>query len=289
MKRKISLEEAYRYCQDVARRNDTNFYLGFQFLPKDKRNAVFACYAFCRYVDDIADELGPGAKVEELLDRWERDLDACYAGKADHPITIALADAVKRYGIPKAPFKGLIEGCRMDQRIKRYATFRDLLKYCNRVATTISTISLSIFGYKNKNAKKYGRYLSLALQLTNILRDVGEDARRGRIYLPLEELKRFGYSEAELLRGEINDNFKRLMRFQIERVRKYYAKAFEVTKLVSEDSRLATLLMGATYAKVLEQIERNGFDVFNKKAKLSFWQKLWLVLKMRFSPSYVSV
>ncbi|MEM3030351.1 MAG: presqualene diphosphate synthase HpnD [Candidatus Micrarchaeia archaeon] len=289
MKGKVSLEEAYRYCQDVARRNDTNFYLGFQFLPNDKKNAVFACYAFCRYVDDIADELGSHARVEELLDRWERDLDACYAGKANHPITIALADAVERYRIPKAPFKGLIEGCRMDQRIKRYGTFRDLLKYCNRVATTISTISLSIFGYKNKNAKKYGRYLSLALQLTNILRDVGEDARKGRIYLPLEELKRFGYSEAELLRGEINDNFRRLMKFQVERVKRYYAKAFEVTKLVNEDSRLATLLMGGAYAKVLDQIERDGFDVFNKKAKLSFWQKLWLVLKMKVRPSYVSV
>jgi len=287
MSGKISLRDAYGYCQEVAKRNDTNFYLGFQFLPKEKRNAVFACYAFCRYVDDIADELGPEAGIEELLARWESDLDACYAGRASHPITIALADAVKKYRIPKTPFKGLIEGCRMDQRIKRYETFKDLLKYCNRVATTISTISLAIFGYKNRNAKKYGRYLSLALQLTNILRDIGEDAKRGRIYLPLDELRRFGYTEAELFRGEINENFRRLMKFQVERVRRYYAKAFEVTKLVNDDARFATLLMGGVYAKVLDQIERNGFDVFNRKAKLSFWQKLWLVLKMRFAPSYV--
>jgi phytoene synthase len=281
----MDLSKAYEYCHQVTRKADTNFYLGFTFLPKDKRNAVYASYAFCRYADDIVDEM-KGKGVEALILRWERDLDNAYVGKATHPIMVAMADAVKRYRIPKEPYKGLIAGCKMDLTIKRYRNFQELLQYCDLVATTIGKISLHIFGYKNPNAKKYARYLSIALQLTNILRDVGEDARKGRIYIPVDELERFGYSESELMRGVMNTQYYRLMKFQVGRAREYYRKAYEVTKLMSADSRFAAVMMGAVYARILDKIERQGYTVFEGETKLSEFEKKMLTLQMMVAPKY---
>ncbi|MBI4399978.1 squalene/phytoene synthase family protein [Candidatus Micrarchaeota archaeon] len=283
--KKMNLEESYVYCKDVAKKFDTNFYLGFMFLPREKRNAVFAAYAFCRYVDDIADEYKGKKDVKELIQKWEDDLDLCYDGIGYHPITIALADAVRKYKIPKAPFKGLIKGCKMDQTIKRYNNFKELLVYCDSVATTISTISLHIFGYNTKKAITYGRYLSIGLQLTNILRDVGEDAKKGRIYLPLDELEKFNYTESDLLKGVMNESFFSLMKFQVKRARDYYCKAAKLVNLINEDARLATKLMGAVYVNVLDEIERNNFDVFNNKAQLSKVHKMLLAAKMLLSPN----
>lgn len=285
---KYSIQQAYNYCEKVTKKADTNFYLGFRFLPKGKRNAVFASYAFCRYVDDIVDrQKSSRLSVPELVSKWEQDLHDCYKGKAKHPIMIALAEAVREYNIPKAPFLGLIEGCRMDLRFNRYRNFKQLSQYCDRVAATISTISLHIFGVKNPRAKKYGYYLSMALQLTNILRDVGEDARKGRIYIPLDELERFGYSESELMAGVRNAAFYKLMHFQAARVRKYYQKADKLLSVIEDDSLLATGLMGAVYARVLDEIEHSNYDVFRKKAKLSALQKIMLVAKVALNPSFI--
>ena len=281
----MSVEKAYEYCKGVAKRNDTNFYLGFMFLPREKRNAVFAAYAFCRYADDIADEYDE-ADLPLLIDRWERDLELCYAGRPNHPITIALADAVAKYGIPKSAFRELIDGCRMDQMKKRYRTFAELLEYCEKVAVTISTISLHIFGFKDPRALEYGRNLALALQLTNIIRDVGEDARKGRIYLPLDELERFGCTEQELLNGVMSDRFREMMKFQVERARSYYRGAQGLIDTLSEDCRFTTLLMGAAYAKVLEQVERNGYDVFTRRARLNPLAKPWLLFTLILKPRF---
>ncbi|MEM2963076.1 MAG: phytoene/squalene synthase family protein [Candidatus Anstonellales archaeon] len=285
---KYRLEECYEYCKKITRERGSNFYLGFSFLPKEKRNAIFASYAFCRYADDIVDE-SRSVDQKSLLLKWKRALELCYRGKANHPITIALQDAVKKYGIPKQAFLGLIEGCEMDLAIKRYNSFEDLLKYCERVAVTMSTISLHIFGIKDKKAEKYGKYLSLALQLTNILRDVGEDAKRGRIYIPIEDLRKYGYSEEELFSEVLNPQFRRLMEFQVRRVKEYFEKAEKVLCCIEEDSRFAALLMGAVYAKILDSIEKSGYDVFSKTYGLSLMDKAILILKMMIYPSYTKI
>jgi len=286
--KKYSLTQCYDYCQKLTQKRGTNFYLGFSFLPKEKRNAIFASYAFCRYADDIVDEEGK-KNPKALLARWRRDLNLCYRGKTTHPIMTALYDAVRKYKIPKAAFEGLIDGCAMDLSIKRYDSFEELLKYCERVAVTMSTISLHIFGIKDKKAEEYGKYLSLALQLTNILRDIGEDARKGRIYIPLNDLKKYGYSEEELLSGVLNPRFRSLMEFQVKRARAYYEKAYSVLECVEGDSRFGALLMGAVYAKVLERIEKSNYDVFSKRHDLSFLDKAVLVAKMTVLPSYTKV
>ena len=344
-KMKYTLEQAYAYCHKAAKKADSNFYLGFMFLPKPKRDAFFACYAFFRYVDDIADEHSEGARsqvspsgahpagmlppkarlpdtvgfadllprqqiacispsakshsprsvheykgeadyVAKLIQRWETDLDRAYEGEADHPIMIALAHAVKSYNIPKAPFKGLILGCKMDQTIRRYETFDDLLKYCELVASTISAVSISIIGCKDKKAFEYGRYLGLAFQLTNIIRDIAVDAKKGRIYLPLDELKRFEYGESDLLNGVVDKRYVNLMRFQVKRAREYYLKAKHLMEYVDTDCKLATSLAGAVYLKLLDTIEKKQFDVYKNKFKLSEYDKSVLVLKNMLKSEY---
>lgn len=281
------LKKAYAYCKDLTNKCGPNFALGFYFLPKEKRMAVYAVYSFSRYVDDIVDELKDKANMQTMLDKWEHYLDRAYEGKGDHPITIALADSVKRYNIPKQPFRDLIKGCKMDLTIKRYRTFDDLLEYCDKVASTISILSLSIFGYTDKKAQRFGKDLSTALQLTNIIRDVGEDVDRGRIYIPLEDMERFNYTEEDLLAKKNNANFKRLMKFQIERARHYYQSAFNLLPFIKADSRFATLLMGAVYVKILDEIEANDYDVFTKRAKLSKFKKVVLVAEMALRPKFV--
>ncbi len=212
------LRDDYAACRRVAHRYGANFSVGFRFLPRAKRDAVYASYAFCRFVDDVVDE-SPGADVRERIDEWERELERCYAGNPTRPVTRALADTVSRYPIPKAAFGGLIEGCRMDLVKKRYSDFEELMVYSELVATTISTMSLAIFGYRGDAAVDRGRDLATAFQLTNILRDVGEDLDKDRIYLPQDELSRFGVSEEDLKAKRLTPEFRELMRFQVQRVR----------------------------------------------------------------------
>ncbi len=274
----VELDEAYALCRRVAHRYGPNFSVGFRFLPAPKRRAVYAAYAFCRFVDDIVDE-DPGADVRQRVDRWEEELERCYQGAPTHPITVALADAAKWYPIPKESFAGLIEGCRMDLVKKRYATYEELLVYSDLVATTISTMSLSIFGYKDDAAIHRGRDLATAFQLTNILRDVGEDAaEKDRIYLPKEELDRFGVSEADLKGRRAGPSFTELMRFQVERVRGYYRRAEPLLGLIEPDSRRCTYLMGNVYVRILEKIEALGYPVLEQRVGLSLPSKLGLVV-----------
>ncbi len=284
----MSLDDCYQYCEALTRNRGTNFYLGFTMLPKKKRRAVFASYAFCRYVDDLVDEdEGSGRmKIEAALMKWQRYLDNAYAGEGgSHPITRALAHTIQNYPVQKSSFMRLIDGGRMDIIKNRYETFEELVLYCELVATTISEISLAIFGYNNILSVEYGRYLAIALQLTNIIRDVGEDAKRGRIYLPLEDLKRFGYSETELLRCEFNDKFVDLMKFQIKRAREYYTKANPLLKNVNKDSKMGIYLMGAVYVNILDKIQRLGIPVLNRKVGLSFIERQTLLVKGLIAPS----
>jgi phytoene synthase len=267
----------------VAHRLGPNFSVGFRFLPPPKRRAVYVAYAFCRFADDIVDE-NPGADVRQRIDQWEEELERCYRGQPTHPITVALADVATRYAVPKGAFAGLIEGCRMDLVKRRYGTFEELMVYSDLVATTISTMALAIFGYRDQAAIERGRELATAFQLTNILRDVGEDARRDRIYLPLDELERFGVKEEDLLRCQPGPAFRELMRFQAARVNDFYQRAAPLLDLVEPDTRRCTALMGAVYRRVLARIEELGYPVLERKVGLSLAGKLGLVARALASP-----
>lgn len=270
-----SLSDAYRYCRELTTRSGPHFSVGFRFLPPPKRRAIYAVYAFCRYADDIVDE-HQDEPLELLLKLWQEELDRCYQQQPTHPITVALADAIRRYPIPKEGFLGLIEGCRMDLLYNRYPTFDALMVYCDRVATTIRDLSLPIFGYRDPRGAAYGRALSTALQLTNIVRDIGEDLGRGRIYLPLDELEKAGYSEAALLARTQNDAFLRLMAFQCRRIRDYFEESKKLIPLVEPDARLALSLMRNVYVALIDRIEATPFDVLDKQIRLS-WKERWKV------------
>lgn len=272
------LDDAYAMCRRVAHRQGPNFSVGFRFLPRAKRDAVYAAYAFCRFVDDAVDEDASG-DVRERIDRWERELERCYEGAPSSPVTLALVDTIARYPIPKSAFQGLIDGCRMDLVKNRYASFDELLDYSELVATTISTMSLAIFGYRDGAAVERGRDLATAFQLTNILRDVGEDIGKDRIYLPQDELGRFGVSEEDLRAKRVTEGFRELMRFQIQRVRDYYDRAEALVELIEPDSRRCTRLMGSVYYQVLDRIETSGYRIFGQRIGLSMMEKLGLVAR----------
>src|SRR5262245_31491878 len=284
------LREDYAACRRVAHRYGANFSVGFRFLPRAKRDAVYASYAFCRFVDDVVDE-SPEGDVRERIDEWERELDRCYEGRPTRLATLALADTVSRYPIPKAAFAGLIEGCRMDLVKKRYADFDELLVYSELVATTISTMSLAIFGYRGEAAVERGRDLATAFQLTNILRDVGEDLEKDRIYLPQDELARFRVGEADLKARRVTPEFRELMRFQVQRVRDRYHRAEPLLAMIAADARRCTCLMGSVYYRVLDRIEESGYRVFGRRLGLSFGEKLGLVARtyLEKSPTWTNM
>ncbi len=273
-----SLAEAQKYCATLTQRAGPHFSVGFRFLPAKKRKAIYAVYAFCRYADDIVDEKQE-QPIEELLASWEAELDRCYDHKPSHPITIALSEAIRSYPIPKAGFQGLIEGCRMDLRCNRYPTFEDLMVYCDLVATTIRDLSLPIFGYKGDEGQKLGRALSTALQLTNIVRDVGEDLDRNRIYLPLDEIESAGYSESQLLKRIKNKAFLKLMAFQCKRIRTYFDEAAQLIPLIDADAQVAIALMRNVYLALIDRIEAKPYDVLDKQIRLSLKERGYVLLQ----------
>jgi phytoene synthase len=267
------------YSQEVTRKSKSSFYYSFLLLPRLKREAIYTVYAFCRFIDNIVDEkLAVGQTAEELLKRWRQELDDCYAGHASHPITVELAEHVRIFKIPKIYFEGLIKGVEMDLSVKRYETFADLYQYCYRVAALVGLVCIEIFGYRNPQAKEYAVHLGVALQLTNILRDLREDAQKGRIYLPHEDLQRFGYTEEELLSGAINPAFVALMAFECERARDYFRKA--ATLLPKEDraALFAAEIMGAIYYQMFRRIESNPAVVLAGKVSLPDYEKVLIAL-----------
>ncbi|HXG59124.1 MAG TPA: squalene/phytoene synthase family protein [Thermoanaerobaculia bacterium] len=280
--------DAYAYCRAIAHKHGANFSVGFRFLPPVKRRAVYAAYAWCRRADDIADEGTGGAEATiSRLDEWQRELDACYQGKPSHPITIALADALSHFDIPKDAFVALVEGCRQDTWKARYDTFDELLRYCDLVASSISDISLSIFGYRSPAAIAYGRQLATALQLTNVTRDIGDDLTRGRIYVPREELERFGVSEGDLFARAENDRVRRLVEFQIARAEEYFRAAEPLLGELAWDARFPTLLMGGVYATVLAKLRKDPLIVIRRRLSLSTFQKVLVVGSRVLHPHFV--
>ncbi len=285
--RQEQVNEAYEYCRQVTRRASKTFYWGSAFLPFVKRRAIWAIYALCRVVDDIVDEgydpiaLRPGHlsgadTPGKALDYWRRSLERIYQGREadDHPVQRAWRDMLTCYPVPLQPVLDLLDGVEMDLTCNRYRTFDELYVYCYRVAGTVGLLTSPIFGYQKEEALTYAADLGVALQLTNILRDVGEDARRDRIYLPLEEMERFGYSEDDLLDGVINDTFCDLIRFQMARADDYYQRALPGIALLSSDCRLAVRLSSILYHSILDRIRLNNFNVFTRRASVPLQTKL---------------
>lgn len=281
----MNVDRAYAECRRIAHKHGANFSVGFRFLPRVKRRAVYAAYAWCRWADDIADE--PGGDVTARLDAWQAELDACYAGTPSHPITIALSDALRHFAIPKSAFIALVDGCRQDMVKPRYGTFDELLQYCELVASSIADISLSIFGYRSDAALAYGRHLATALQLTNVTRDIGDDLARDRIYLPREDLDRFGISEADLFARRSDAAMRELIAFQIERAESYFRAAEPLLGELSFDARFPTILMGGVYATVLAKLRRDPLVVLRKRLSLSTAEKLMVVGKRVVRPHFV--
>jgi 15-cis-phytoene synthase len=268
------------YCAQLTRKSRSNFYYAFLFLAKEKRQALYAVYAFCRSVDDVADGNTSERDKPMLLDEWRRELERCYDGKPQHPITVKLAQSLQQFPIPKEHFEELIAGVEMDLTHARYPTFRELYEYCYRVAGVVGLMCIEIFGYRNPKARDYAVNLGVALQLTNIIRDLKGDAERGRIYLPQDELGRFGYREEDLLRGAYTPAFSELMRFAGLRARHYFHNARQL--LAEEDRRslVAAEIMGAIYYRLLETIEASRYRVFDRTITLPTSQKLWISLSI---------
>jgi 15-cis-phytoene synthase len=268
------------YCSQLTRKSRSNFYYSFLFLSKEKREAMYAVYAFCRSVDDVADGSAPLREKQTLLDEWRRELDRCYDGNPQHPITVQLARSIRRFPIPKEHFEELITGVEMDLIHSRYPTFHELYEYCYRVAGVVGLMCIEIFGYRNPKAKDYAVNLGLALQLTNIIRDLKVDAERGRIYLPQDELARFGYHEDELLRGAYTPAFFELIRFVGSRARQYFHNARQLLAAEDRRSLFAAEIMGAIYYRLLDTIEASGYRVFDRTITLPTSHKLWIALSI---------
>jgi len=276
-----ALREAYEHCRRVTRREARNFYYGFRLLPASRRRAIYAAYAFSRLCDDVADGDLPLAEKARLLEEYRRELDICLAGMPRGPVFIALADAIDRYRIPPHHFHELINGVEMDLNRRRYETFAELYDYCYRVAAVVGLISIEIFGYREPPlARTYAVDLGVALQLTNILRDIKEDGARGRIYIPLEEMRRFGYSEADLLQGRANEAFLRLMDFQVRRARHYFQRGRRLLPLLPLRSRACVAVLQGIYAAILDRIAARPQAVFEGRVALTAAEKLALTGKL---------
>jgi 15-cis-phytoene synthase len=266
-----------RYCQDKAAASGSSFYYSFLFLPKPRREAITALYAFCREVDDVADECSDPNIARTKLAWWRAEIANLFAGKPQHPVTQALAPAVRDYGLNEEHFQEIIEGMEMDLDQNRYADFKQLQLYCYRVASVVGLLSASIFGYTDRKTLKYAHDLGMAFQLTNIVRDVGEDARRDRIYLPLDELAQFGVSEIDIIHGHENDNVRRLLEFQVERAQQFYKRAFDELPSADRRAQRPGLMMAAIYRTLLDEIRAGGCEkVLNHRINLTPLRKLWL-------------
>ena len=273
------------HSQRFTNARTTNFYYSFVFLPPEKRQAIEAVYAFARRSDDVADSHLPPEEARRQLELCRQDLDRCY-GVAGHPgggLTpelAALAQAVHRFEIPREHFEELLRGIEMDLSPQSYRTFEELSLYCYRVASTIGLISIEIFGYQNLLTRKYAANLGVALQLVNILRDLQSDARRGRVYLPQEDLERFSVSPKGFLEGKPGGRFVELMQFESDRARRYFALARQALRPEDRRSMVVAEIMGALYWQLLARIKRRNYDVFGERVRLPRPLKFWIALSV---------
>ena len=274
---------SYQYCRDVSKMHAKTFYFASRFLPPEKRNACYSIYAFCRYIDDLVDKYifrslnseESLQKLAEAVEEWRRQLKALYKGEyIDHPIMIALKDTISKFGIPENLPNELIDGVNMDITKTRYENFEDLKIYCYKVASVVGLMTTHVFGFRNDEAFGYAVDLGIAMQMTNILRDIKEDSLQGRIYLPAEEMKMSGYTEDELMRQTQNSSFRELMEYQVKRAADYYDVADKGISMLERDSRVAVGLMSRNYRKILNVIKENDFNIFSKRVYVPIHRKL---------------
>jgi phytoene synthase len=268
-----------QYCQEKAAKSGSSFYYSFLFLPPPRRRAITALYAFCREVDDVVDEVADPALARTKLAWWRTEVADLFAGHPHHPVTRALEPHIAAHGIDAARLNEIIDGMEMDLVRHRYADFDSLRLYCHRVAGVVGQLSASIFGYTDPRTLEYAESLGIAFQLTNIIRDVGEDARRGRVYLPAGDLARFGLSVEDILALRGGAEFERLMAFEAERAQSFYDDAFAKLPAADRRSQRAGLIMAAIYGTLLAEIRRDRFRVLQQRIALTPLRKLWIAWK----------
>jgi phytoene synthase len=269
----------HEYCRQKAAASGSSFYLSFFFLPRARRQAIMALYAFCREVDDLVDECPDAALAATELDWWREEIGRVQNGRPLHPAGLALQEVRREFNLSAEYLLDIIDGMQMDLQVTRYPDFAQLARYCYRVASVVGLLSVEIFGYREPATLRYAHDLGLALQLTNILRDIGEDARRGRIYIPEDELRRFSVSAEDILQGRYSENFTALMRFQKVRAESYYVRALAWLPPVDRKSQRPGLIMATLYRALLHEIEARAFQVLRQRITLSPRRKLWLALK----------
>ncbi len=268
-----------QYCQDKAASSGSSFYYSFLFLPRPRREAITAFYAFCREVDDVVDECREPQVAQAKLDWWRAELDRLYAGQPSHPVSRALAPAITCFPIAREQLEEIIDGMAMDLDQTRYPDYKALRLYCHRVAGIVGEVAAGIFGATARDTMKYAAQLGLAFQLTNIIRDVGEDARRGRIYLPMDELEAHGVSESDILQGNGSPAFLKLIEFQYQRAVAAYDQAFALLPNADRKAQRPGLIMAAIYRTLLDEIRSDGFPVLRARISLPSSRKLWLAAK----------
>lgn len=269
-----------KYCKNIVKKSGSNFYYSFFFLPKKRRRAVYAVYAFSRMIDDVADEESDVSAKEKMFSFWRSEIDAAYGGTSEHPLTKELGLAAHEFQIPRDYFTGHLNGVMQDVIQKRYATFEDLRNYCYRVASLVGLICLKIFGVdSNERNKEAAIDLGLAFQLTNIMRDVGSDAERGRIYIPEEDLSRFNLTEKDILEGHFSDDFIRMMSFEWERTDEIFKKARAGFDERARKKLLPAMVMAGIYYRILLKIKEHGFNVFDEKVRVPAGEKMMIALR----------
>ncbi|MDY0964900.1 presqualene diphosphate synthase HpnD [Massilia sp. CFBP9026] len=267
------------YCQQKTVQSGSSFYYSFLFLPPERRRAITALYAFCREVDDTVDEATDGSVARIKLAWWRTEVSKMYSGTPTHPVMLALQPHIATYKLEEKHLLAIVDGMEMDLDQSRYLDYPGLQRYCWHVAGVVGILSASIFGYTNPQTLAYAEKLGLAFQLTNIIRDVGDDARKGRIYLPVNELQQFGVTANDLLKLQHTDKFEALMRFQAERAQAIYDEALALLPKEDRRAQRPGLMMAAIYRTLLDEIQRDGFHVLNQRISLTPLRKLWLAWK----------
>ena len=268
-----------QYCQEKCAASGSSFYYSFLFLPAERRRAIMALYAFCREVDDVVDECHDQAIAATKLVWWRQEVDRVADGQPQHPVGLALQAASRQFSLPKEQLLEIIDGMEMDLQQSRYLDFKGLSLYCYRVASVVGLLAAEIFGFQDRQTTKYAHDLGMAFQLTNIIRDIGEDARRGRIYIPMDELRQFDVPAADILNSRYSENFAALMRFQVERAEKYYDQALAQLPAGDRKSQRPGLIMAAIYRTLLDEIRRENFQVLHQRIALTPVRKLWIAWK----------
>ena len=278
----MSAMNVHDYCQQKVAESGTSFYYAFLFLPTQKRQAIHALYAFCREVDDVVDECEDPAVAVAKLSWWRQEVALLEHGQPTHPVMIALKEMRQHFDLPLEYFNEIIDGMAMDLEYSRYPDFKSLSLYCYRVAGVVGLLSAEIFGVTDRKTLRYATELGTALQLTNIIRDVGEDARRGRIYIPVDELQQFNVPATDIMNARETPAFKALMAFQAERAQGYYTSALEILPMADRSAQRPGLIMAAVYRTLLDEITKDGFQVLKQKTALPPLRKLWIALKTWF-------